>query len=156
MRVEGRDLRTLNGGRDAPPDAHKQYQSFMSNKNASTNCFTSVTELCGDFRCQKLIVLSVSAVNRVKGVRRAWGDGPARPAPASESYHVIRKEAGLFCRTSASVRLWWELEEPKGPEGSSMLKSAPGAIRCVRTPHKLISEARNVGGRRLSSRVVVG
>ena len=33
------------------------------------------------------------------------------------SYHVIRKEAGLFCRTSSSVRLWWELEEPKGPKG---------------------------------------
>ena len=30
---------------------------------------------------------------------------------------VIRKEAGLFCRTSSSVRLWWELEEPKGPKG---------------------------------------
>ena len=23
-----------------------------------------------------------------------------------QSYHVIRKEAGLFCRTSSSVRLW--------------------------------------------------
>ena len=32
-------------------------------------------------------------------------------------YHVIRKEAGPFCRTSSSVRLWWELEEPKGPKG---------------------------------------
>jgi len=30
---------------------------------------------------------------------------------------VIRKEAWLFCRTSSSVRLCWELEEPKGPEG---------------------------------------
>ena len=30
-------------------------------------------------------------------------------------YYVIRKEAGLSCRTSSSVRLWWELEEPKGP-----------------------------------------
>ena len=24
----------------------------------------------------------------------------------------------LFYRTSSSVRLWWELEEPKGPKGS--------------------------------------
>ena len=31
-------------------------------------------------------------------------------------YHVIRKEAGPFCRTSSSVRLWWEPEEPKGPK----------------------------------------
>ena len=28
---------------------------------------------------------------------------------------MIRKEAGLLCRTSSSVRLCWELEEPKGP-----------------------------------------
>ena len=27
------------------------------------------------------------------------------------------KEAWLFCRTSSGVRLCWELEEPKGPEG---------------------------------------
>ena len=27
------------------------------------------------------------------------------------------KEAWLFCRTSSSVRLYWELEEPKGPKG---------------------------------------
>eukprot|EP00290_Baffinella_frigidus_P055210 CAMPEP_0180342664 /NCGR_PEP_ID=MMETSP0989-20121125/1867_1 /TAXON_ID=697907 /ORGANISM="non described non described, Strain CCMP2293" /LENGTH=35 /DNA_ID= /DNA_START= /DNA_END= /DNA_ORIENTATION= len=30
---------------------------------------------------------------------------------------VIRKEAWLSCRASSSVRLCWELEEPKGPEG---------------------------------------
>jgi hypothetical protein len=32
-------------------------------------------------------------------------------------YHVIRKEAEPFCRTSSSVRLWWEFKEPKGPKG---------------------------------------
>ena len=32
---------------------------------------------------------------------------------------VIRKEAELSCRTSSSVRLWWEFEEPKGPKGHS-------------------------------------
>ena len=31
--------------------------------------------------------------------------------------HVIRKEAGPFCRTSSSVRLWGEFREPKGPNG---------------------------------------
>ena len=30
---------------------------------------------------------------------------------------VIRKEAWPFYRTSAGVRLCWELEEPKGPNG---------------------------------------
>jgi len=30
---------------------------------------------------------------------------------------VIRKEAWRFCRTSSSIRLCWELEEPKGPQG---------------------------------------
>ena len=30
---------------------------------------------------------------------------------------VIRKEAWSFYRTSSGVRLCWELEEPKGPEG---------------------------------------
>ena len=37
-------------------------------------------------------------------------------------YHVIRKEAGPFYRTSSSVRLWWEFKEPKGPKGG------PGGI----------------------------
>jgi hypothetical protein len=32
-------------------------------------------------------------------------------------YHVIRKEEGLFNRTSSSVRLWWEFKEPTGPKG---------------------------------------
>jgi hypothetical protein len=37
---------------------------------------------------------------------------------------------GLFYRTSSSVRLWWELEEPKGPkEPEGML----GARRTYRT-----------------------
>jgi len=30
---------------------------------------------------------------------------------------VFRKEAGPLCRTSSSVRLWWEFKEPKGPKG---------------------------------------
>ena len=42
------------------------------------------------------------------------------------SFHVIRKEAGLFCRISSSVRLWWELEEPKGPKGSHTHHLAEG------------------------------
>ena len=48
---------------------------------------------------------------------------PAIPAPTKRlqagnppSYHVIRKEAGLFCRTSPGVRLWWEFKESKGPK----------------------------------------
>ena len=32
---------------------------------------------------------------------------------------VIRKEAWSFYRTVSGVRLNWELEEPKGPEGPS-------------------------------------
>jgi len=27
---------------------------------------------------------------------------------------LIRKEAWFFCRTNSSVRLWWELKDPKG------------------------------------------
>ena len=38
-------------------------------------------------------------------------------------YHVIRNEAGPFCRASSSVRLRWELEEPKGPKGSPSRRS---------------------------------
>jgi len=30
---------------------------------------------------------------------------------------VIRKEAWPFYKTISGVRLWWELEEPKGPKG---------------------------------------
>ena len=36
--------------------------------------------------------------------------------------NVIRKEAWLFCRTSSGVRLCWELEEPKGPQGLNPLE----------------------------------
>jgi len=32
---------------------------------------------------------------------------------------VIRKEAWPFYRTTSGVRLCWELEEPKGPKGST-------------------------------------
>ena len=46
-------------------------------------------------------------------------------------HHVIRKEAGLFCRTSSSVRLWWELEEPKGPKGPVDERVPAGATRTV-------------------------
>ena len=33
---------------------------------------------------------------------------------------VIQKEAWSFYRTSSSVRLCWELEEPKGPKGNML------------------------------------
>ena len=33
----------------------------------------------------------------------------------------MQKEAGRFCRTSFSVRLCWELEEPKRPQGLGRL-----------------------------------
>ena len=42
-------------------------------------------------------------------------------------YHVIRKEAGPLCRTSSSVRLWWEFKEPKGPKGKSLRSSYTGS-----------------------------
>ena len=41
---------------------------------------------------------------------------------------VIRKEARPVYRTSSGVRLCWELEEPKGPEGLKNPK-APATIR---------------------------
>ena len=44
-----------------------------------------------------------------------------RRRPALGSHHVIRKEAGLFYRTSSSVRLWWEFKEPKGPKGPQVV-----------------------------------
>ena len=34
---------------------------------------------------------------------------------------VIRKEAWSFYRTISVVRICWELEEPKGPKGQSLL-----------------------------------
>ena len=49
---------------------------------------------------------------------------------AQGGYHVIRKEAGPSHRTSSSVRLRWEFEEPKGHEGSfSILQSRIGRGR---------------------------
>ena len=38
---------------------------------------------------------------------------------------VIRKEAWLFCRTSSSVRLYWEHEEPKGYKGPGTCRREP-------------------------------
>ena len=37
--------------------------------------------------------------------------------PQQGSLNVIRKEAWLFYRKSSGVRLWWVLEEPRGPKG---------------------------------------
>ena len=48
---------------------------------------------------------------------------------------MIRKEAGLFCRTSSSVRLWWELEESKGPKGDQTEDTS-----CPPTPRRLCWE----------------
>ena len=49
------------------------------------------------------------------------------------------QEAGLFYRTSSSVRIWWEFKEPKGPKGSYRgLDGVPDArARAVRldVPH---------------------
>ena len=42
-------------------------------------------------------------------------------------YHVIRKEAELSYRTSSSVRLWWEFEEPEGPKYFSSWSGSVGA-----------------------------
>ena len=41
------------------------------------------------------------------------------PKPAGLAVDVIREEAWPFYRTSSGVRLCWELEEPKGPNGPS-------------------------------------
>ena len=45
-------------------------------------------------------------------------------APAS--LRRARKEAWPFCRTISGVRLCWELEEPKGPKGTTA-RSQPDA-----------------------------
>ena len=37
--------------------------------------------------------------------------------------------AGLFYRTSSSVRLWWEFQEPKGPKGGMLLRQGRGGVR---------------------------
>ena len=42
---------------------------------------------------------------------------------------VIRKKAWSFYRTISGVRLCWELEEPKGPEGLGMDGHASGQGR---------------------------
>jgi hypothetical protein len=43
----------------------------------------------------------------------------------------IRKEAWLFCRTSSSVRLYWELEEPKGPQGLVKMRTLSERTWCM-------------------------
>jgi hypothetical protein len=47
-------------------------------------------------------------------LRREWCE---HCAVQGGGLDVIRKEAWPFYRTSPGVRLCWELEEPKGPEG---------------------------------------
>ena len=48
--------------------------------------------------------------------------------------NVIRKDTWLFCRTSSGVRLCWQLEEPKGPEGVvlGMCRTPVGSVRLRR------------------------
>ena len=46
---------------------------------------------------------------------------------------VIRKEAWLFCRASSGVRLYWELEQPKGPKGGARATSL--CTRCASWAH---------------------
>ena len=48
------------------------------------------------------------------------------PRPRTGGLDVIRKEAWPFYRTCSGVRLYWELEEPKGPKGE--------VARCYSTP----------------------
>ena len=60
---------------------------------------------------------------------------------------VIRKEAWPFYRTISGVRLCWELEEPKGPEGgASRAKSITypysRALFNVTALHSIISAQR--------------
>ena len=49
---------------------------------------------------------------------------------------MIRKEAWPFYRTSSGVRLCWELEEPKGPNGYLLVVVV--ALVEVRKPHGAI------------------
>ena len=44
--------------------------------------------------------------------------GPIAIGSFTGGLDVIRKEAWPFYRTISSVRLCWELEEPKGPKGT--------------------------------------
>jgi len=46
-------------------------------------------------------------------------------------FDVIRKEAWSFYRTSSGVRLYWELEEPKGP--SSVRGLSQGTSRIIQS-----------------------
>ena len=63
--------------------------------------------------------------NKVQPHRKA--SDPRLPATGNaKNYHVIQKKAGLFCRTRSSVRLWWELKEPKGPVARE--RSAESAV----------------------------
>jgi len=52
---------------------------------------------------------------------------------------VIRKEAWSFYRTISGVRLCWELEEPKGPNGSEAFINTSMAVVQARNllhPHR--------------------
>ena len=52
----------------------------------------------------------------------------------TEGLDVIRKEAWSFYRTISGVRLCWELEEPKGPQGPS--SSIPASHHRRRPPDR--------------------
>ena len=45
--------------------------------------------------------------------------------------NVIRRQAWLFCRASSGVCLCWELEEPKGPKGSSNCFTVPNNLSSI-------------------------
>ena len=64
-------------------------------------------------------------------LRQLWGEKEAGlPTLVRPNHHdVIRKEAWPFYRTSSGVRLCWELEEPKGPKGSTETELGD-AFRC--------------------------
>ena len=53
---------------------------------------------------------------------------------------MIRKEAWSFYRTTSGLRLYWELEDPKGPQGHVRpvagsyhvrVKHSPGALKAL-------------------------
>ena len=71
---------------------------------------------------------------------------------------MIRKKAWPFYRAISGVRLCWELEEPKGPEGASRPTECFGVshkqVECSKTLDKRLDDAPPHSARVLHLRVL--
>ena len=64
-------------------------------------------------------------------------------------FHVIREEAGLYCKTSCGVRLWWQIKEPNGPRNRqrTFQNHALPEVSCRRSNPSILACHRSSPGR---------